>query len=187
MRHGGGKRCKFENCGKSAQGSTDFCKAHGGGKRCTWGEGKCEKFARGKSGLCAAHTSMIQERETKSGLIGPGLFRGLVSAGSTAGSSIDHDYSSSGISAVSDCIDSLEKPAKMHHLIPAQVLVPLSMKSSFYSNLSGAEKQGEAWNGYGGCSGGVKSFEYVVPEGRVHGGGLMSLFCGNLKGAIDGI
>ncbi|XP_059667161.1 uncharacterized protein LOC132312706 [Cornus florida] len=37
VRHGGGKRCKFEGCGKSAQGSTDFCKAHGGGKWCSWG------------------------------------------------------------------------------------------------------------------------------------------------------
>lgn len=38
VRHGGGKRCKFDGCGKSAQGSTDFCKAHGGGKRCAWGQ-----------------------------------------------------------------------------------------------------------------------------------------------------
>lgn len=38
VRHGGGKRCKFEGCTKSAQGSTDFCKAHGGGKRCSWGQ-----------------------------------------------------------------------------------------------------------------------------------------------------
>ncbi|KAG2590194.1 hypothetical protein PVAP13_5NG280400 [Panicum virgatum] len=38
VRHGGGKRCKSEGCTKSAQGSTDFCKAHGGGKRCSWGQ-----------------------------------------------------------------------------------------------------------------------------------------------------
>ncbi|KAG8044880.1 hypothetical protein GUJ93_ZPchr0008g12228 [Zizania palustris] len=38
VRHGGGKRCRFEGCTKSAQGSTDFCKAHGGGKRCSWGQ-----------------------------------------------------------------------------------------------------------------------------------------------------
>jgi hypothetical protein len=38
VRHGGGKRCRFEGCSKSAQGSTDFCKAHGGGKRCSWGQ-----------------------------------------------------------------------------------------------------------------------------------------------------
>ncbi|KAL3521592.1 hypothetical protein ACH5RR_019741 [Cinchona calisaya] len=71
VRHGGGKRCRHEGCTKSAQGSTDFCKAHGGGKRCSWGQvgsefgGQstvpCDKFARGKSGLCAAHTAQMQE------------------------------------------------------------------------------------------------------------------------------
>ncbi|KDP46973.1 hypothetical protein JCGZ_02409 [Jatropha curcas] len=192
VRHGGGKRCKFENCGKSAQGSTDFCKAHGGGKRCNWGEGKCEKFARGKSGLCAAHSSMVQERGSKKGnLIGPGLFHGLVSAVSNAGSSINNNYSSSGISAVSDCTDSLEKPAKRQHLIPAQVLVPSSMKSSSsYSSFLSAEKQEEDRNGYGtgiASIGRITNFDYMVPEGRVHGGGLMSLFAGNLKNAIDGV
>ncbi|XP_021281494.1 uncharacterized protein LOC110414547 [Herrania umbratica] len=192
VRHGGGKRCKFENCGKSAQGSTDFCKAHGGGKRCSWGEGKCEKFARGRSGLCAAHSSMVQEREaSKGGLIAPGVFHGLVSAASTTGSSFDYNHSSSGTSAISDCIDSLEKPARRQHLIPPQVLVPLSMKSSSsHSSLLGAEKQVEGRNGYGmGIGGGVgnKSFDFMIPEGRVHGGGLMSLLGGNLKNPIDGI
>ncbi|KAL5562956.1 hypothetical protein UlMin_032703 [Ulmus minor] len=191
VRHGGGKRCKFENCGKSAQGSTDFCKAHGGGKRCSWGDGKCEKFARGKSGLCASHSSMAQERESnKRGLIGPRLFHGLVSAASTAGSS---NYSSSGISVVSDSIDSLEKPAKRQQLIPPQVLVPLSMKApASYSNfLSAAEKADEATNRYaigvGSRIGGGKSLNFDIPEGRVHGGPLMSLLGGNLKNAFDGM
>lgn len=79
VRHGGGKRCKFEDCSKSAQGSTDFCKAHGGGKRCSWCQegsiysgdnlidkgidylkGHCDRFARGKAGLCAAHSALMQ-------------------------------------------------------------------------------------------------------------------------------
>ncbi|KAK4800211.1 hypothetical protein SAY86_025576 [Trapa natans] len=65
--HGGGKRCNY-----AGGGSTDFCKAHGGGKSCTWPEGKCEKFARWKSGLCAAHSRMAQEEEIDpAGLIGP--------------------------------------------------------------------------------------------------------------------
>lgn len=189
VRHGGGKRCKYENCGKSAQGSTDFCKAHGGGKRCNWGEGKCEKFARGKSGLCAAHSSMAQERElSKGGLIGPRLFHGLVSAASTtAGSSNNH--STSGISVVSDCINSLAKPAKRQQLIPPQVLVPLSMKSSSsFSNFLNAEKaEGNRFDIGVGSSSGSKSFDFDIPEGRVHGGPLMSLFGGNLKNVIDGI
>lgn len=70
VRHGGGKRCKQEGCGKSAQGRTDFCKAHGGGKRCSWGQSEpsggqiltsCDKFARGKTGLCASHSQLVQD------------------------------------------------------------------------------------------------------------------------------
>ncbi|KAI3509375.1 hypothetical protein L1887_24602 [Cichorium endivia] len=185
VKHGGGKRCRTENCTKSAQGSTDFCKAHGGGKRCNWGgEGTCEKFARGKSGLCAAHTSMVQERENKKNNfgIGPGLFHGLVPApASTAVSSFENTYSSSGVSIVSDSIDSLEKPAKRQHLIPPQVLVPPSMKSPFSSSF-----QLNSDGRQGGESG--RTTELVVPEGRVHGGGLLSLLGGNLKNAsIDGV
>lgn len=73
VRHGGGKRCKFEECTKSAQGSTDFCKRHGGGRQCSWGHLgldfgglgaiTCDKFARGKSGLCAAHNALVQEEQ----------------------------------------------------------------------------------------------------------------------------
>ncbi|CBI32953.3 unnamed protein product, partial [Vitis vinifera] len=178
VKHGGGKRCKFENCGKSAQGSTDFCKAHGGGKRCSWGEGKCEKFARGKSGLCAAHSSLVQERETKKGgMIGPGLFHGLVpTATSTGGSSFDNN-SSSGVSVISDCINSLEKASKrrQQQLIPPQVLVPLSMKSSSSYSSSNNTAGGKSFN----------MMMMMIPEGRVHGGGLMSMLGGNLKNACN--
>ncbi|KAL4331326.1 hypothetical protein AHAS_Ahas13G0488900 [Arachis hypogaea] len=189
VRHGGGKRCKFEGCGKSAQGSTDFCKAHGGGKRCSWGDGKCEKFARGKSGLCAAHSSLVQERETNKGsLIAPGIFRGLVPSASTVCSSFDNN-SSSGVSVVSDSYDSMETPAKRQQLIPKEVLVPLSMKSPSYPNLFTTSKKPEQdRNSHGfaaGSSGVRKGFE--LPEGRVHGGDLMLYFGGNLKNALDGI
>lgn len=80
VKHGGGKRCKFDDCNKSAQGSTDYCKAHGGGKRCLWGQegsvydgsvlddanlhglnASCEKFARGKTGLCSAHNTLLEQ------------------------------------------------------------------------------------------------------------------------------
>ncbi|KAJ0753138.1 hypothetical protein HanPI659440_Chr09g0332381 [Helianthus annuus] len=70
VRHGGGKRCAYEGCGKSAQGRTDFCKAHGGGKRCSWVQSDplagqtlshCDKFARGKSGLCASHSQLVPD------------------------------------------------------------------------------------------------------------------------------
>lgn len=165
VKHGGGKRCKIVDCEKSAQGSTDFCKAHGGGKRCSWEDGKCEKFARGKSGLCAAHnTAMSREKGdgSMSSLIGPGLFSGLV-----VGSASDH--SQSGVSAVSDCTDSVdriqfENRQKRKMMIPMQVLVPSSMKSPSTSN------EGE-----------TNIFDFMVPEERVHGGGLiMSLLGGSM-------
>ncbi|PIN06026.1 hypothetical protein CDL12_21431 [Handroanthus impetiginosus] len=184
VKHGGGKRCVIENCGKSAQGSTDFCKAHGGGKRCNWGEGKCEKFARGKNGLCAAHSSLVLGRETKRvGMIGPGLFHGLVPSAASTGT-----CSSSGVSAILDSINSLEKPVKQQQLIPPQVLVPLSMKtSSSYSRPLDSEKQPERSSGvYKGGNEAGKSFDFVVTEGRVHGGGLLSLLGGNLNNAING-
>ncbi|KAG7548604.1 hypothetical protein ISN44_As12g037760 [Arabidopsis suecica] len=43
--------------------------------------GKYEKFARGKRGLCAAHNTIMSREKgdgSKSGLIGPGIFSGLV-------------------------------------------------------------------------------------------------------------
>ncbi|XP_062180555.1 uncharacterized protein LOC133884957 [Phragmites australis] len=83
VRHGGGKRCKFEGCAKSAQGSTDFCKAHGGGKRCSWGQvgssfdvggSPCDKFARSKTGLCAAHSALIEDHCVHGGgSLGPAI------------------------------------------------------------------------------------------------------------------
>ncbi|WOK97202.1 hypothetical protein Cni_G05910 [Canna indica] len=76
VRHGGGKRCKIEGCRKSAQGRTDFCKAHGGGKRCSWGhpglnpgacDRPCDRFARGKKGLCAAHSPLVEDHCVRGG------------------------------------------------------------------------------------------------------------------------
>ncbi|CAL9197326.1 unnamed protein product [Musa hybrid cultivar] len=183
VRHGGGKRCTSEGCGKSAQGSTDFCKAHGGGKRCTWAMG-CEKFARGKSGLCAAHGSlMVSPRECEVGnvgsMIGSDLFRGIVSTSTAPGNSKDNELSSSGVSSLSDCIESLDSMGSEQHLIPPQVLVPISMQSSSYAFglIGGGREEGESQD---------KSFGLVIPEGRVHGGGLMSLLAGNVKNAIGG-
>ncbi|XP_008811579.2 uncharacterized protein LOC103722706 [Phoenix dactylifera] len=180
VRHGGGKRCHFEECGKSAQGSTDFCKAHGGGKRCTWGLG-CDKFARGRCRLCAAHGSMKARQESeavKSGsMIGPGLFQGIVSLSAMAGSSTDKDYSTSystsGASSVSDCTES-PVDGQQQLLIPPQVLVPVSMKSP--SSSSASMTVGSL----------TKSSRLMIPEGRVHGGNLMSLLRGSFKNAVDG-
>nr|CAB3488430.1 unnamed protein product [Digitaria exilis] len=172
VKHGGGKRCKFDGCNKSAQGSTDFCKAHGGGKRCAWDTG-CDKFARGRSGLCAAHATQMAskpERDPGQGrsMAGPGLFSGIVSGSSAAGSSMDHGISSSGHATWSDCVDSsgdMQSGGRL--LIPHHVLVPGSLKASSSYSLAGNARE----------DGGSQSqgFGLVVPEGRVHGGGLMSM------------
>uniref|UniRef100_A0A0A9FQ90 Uncharacterized protein n=1 Tax=Arundo donax TaxID=35708 RepID=A0A0A9FQ90_ARUDO len=52
-------------------------------------------------------------------------------------------------------------------LIPHQVLVPGSLKSSSLCGLAGNGREG------GGSR--SQNFGLVVPEGRVHGGGLMSM------------
>ncbi|KAG8082133.1 hypothetical protein GUJ93_ZPchr0014g47030 [Zizania palustris] len=169
VKHGGGKRCKVDNCSKSAQGSTDFCKAHGGGKRCTWGTG-CEKFARGRSGLCAAHGTLAAKQQERGmansggSMIPAGLFSGIVTV-ATATSSMTNEYSSSGISTASDCDGTVRSQTAM---IPPQLLVPRSMMPSPMSEptVRGGRE--------GGCA---------VPEGRVHGGGLMSLLGGSFRNA----
>lgn len=163
--HGGGKRCKLDGCAKSAQGSTDFCKAHGGGKRCMWHQA-CKKFARGKSGLCTVHSNMaaLQTREGV-GLIRTGLFEGVVM---TNGSSTDNDNSASEITTI---LGSVERPRS-----PPQMLVPLSMNIPSSSSAGG---EGEPNNQR------KMSSQMVVPEGRVHGGGLLFLLGGSFNDAAD--
>ncbi|KAG8043643.1 hypothetical protein GUJ93_ZPchr0458g22540 [Zizania palustris] len=166
VRHGGGKRCKFDGCDKSAQGSSDFCKAHGGGKRCAWSTG-CERFARGRSGLCAAHgTLMASKRGSESGQ-GRGMFSNSIfssrivsSSSTTAGSSMDHAISSSDYG---ESLEDVRNSGKL--LMPHRVLVPGSMNSS-PSHVNGQEEGGGSRN---------QCFGLAVPEGRVHGGGLMSM------------
>ncbi|KAF7102872.1 hypothetical protein CFC21_103932 [Triticum aestivum] len=51
--HGGGKRCVVEGCTKSARGRTDRCVGHGGGKRCI--TAGCDKSAQGSTDFCKAH------------------------------------------------------------------------------------------------------------------------------------
>ncbi|CAD6341064.1 unnamed protein product [Miscanthus lutarioriparius] len=76
-------------------------KTHGGGKQCNFGGG-CEKFARGRSGLCAAHGTLVASQQSRGGggMISQGLFHGIVRSASSA--NMNSDYSSSGVSTVSD-------------------------------------------------------------------------------------
>lgn len=125
----------------------------------------------------------------KGSLIAPGLFRGLVPSASTACSSFENN-SSSGVSVLSDSYDSMETPAKRQHLIPKEVLVPLSMKSPSYSSFLAAKKSDQDRNCQSlaaGGSGAQKGIDFNLPEGRVHGGDLMLYFGGNLKNALGSI
>jgi hypothetical protein len=121
-----------------------------------------------------------QELECGQGrsMIGSGLFSRTFSSSSTPGSSMDHAISSSVPGASSDCGESLED-MQSGKLIPHLVLVPGSMKPSSSFNLAGKDQEG------GGSRN--QSFGFVVPEGRVHGGGLMSMLGagGNLASSID--
>ena len=68
--HGGGKRCAVEGCNKSAQSSTKFCVKHGGGKKCAHPD--CEKVARGRTSYCAAvsdQADMAAKRRRLSSLV----------------------------------------------------------------------------------------------------------------------
>lgn len=55
-RHGGGRRCTIQDCGKGSQSDSLFCWAHGGGKRCI--RDGCTSRAK-KNKLCTAHTKML--------------------------------------------------------------------------------------------------------------------------------
>ncbi|XP_020577102.1 uncharacterized protein LOC110022481 [Phalaenopsis equestris] len=175
VRHGGGKRCHYEGCGKSAQGSTNYCKAHGGGKRCCW-SGGCEKFARGRSGLCAAHEGINPQRGR---MITPPATIADMPSGIVSVTTV---YSSSGASVVSDCCttESSENSGKTNELLenmgkrqslipPAQASVPVELNLSRAlpsptETVTSQEKSG-----------------FVIPEGRVHGGGLLSLLGGSIR------
>jgi len=114
-------------------------------------------------------------------MAGPGLFSGIISGSSAAGSSMDHAISSSGQATWSDCVDSsgdLQSGGRL--LIPHQVLVPGSLKAASSCGLAGNSRED------GGNR--SQSFGLVVPEGRVHGGGLMSMLGvgGNLGSNPDG-
>ncbi|GMH08930.1 hypothetical protein Nepgr_010770 [Nepenthes gracilis] len=169
VRHGGGKRCKFEGCGKSAQGSTDFCKAHGGGKRCLWGQANsefggdgsdpCDKFARGKIGLCAAHSAQLHDKRVHGhATVGP-LLR--------------------------------DKKHKHDAYSQMKEIAPANIPLDGMKNLSGkGSSTGGNHSYFGGFNYTVPSdlvtrstllpAEGSLPEGRVHGGGLIAMMQGHL-------
>ncbi|KAL7165475.1 hypothetical protein ACSBR2_041208 [Camellia fascicularis] len=167
VRHGGGKRCKSEGCGKSAQGSTDFCKAHGGGKRCSWGQpgsefgqgdGLCNSFARGKTGLCTSHGALVQDKR--------------VHGGATVGAMVQDPKP--------------RKAEKIKDVVNVEHMnVDITKMDSNGVNLPSPASFG--WKQFGVLQqarlpvddGGISAAPVLVSEGRVRGGSLMALLTGN--------
>ncbi|KAI3471186.1 hypothetical protein Pfo_027849 [Paulownia fortunei] len=167
VRHGGGKRCKFEGCTKSAQGSTDFCKAHGGGKRCSWGQLglefgdlgaiPCDKFARGKSGLCAAHSAQVQEKQIHGSFEMVSTTQGLESSMSTQTKGIVSSGTSLSYPGMTnDCGTTSIGSIGYGHRLRS---LPISPQENFIIGSSCLDP-------------------LSLPEGRVHGGSLMAMLRG---------
>lgn len=116
-------------------------------------------------------------------MIIPGLFDGLVSAAAMVADSLSGPVSAmtiattvdslSGPSVVSDCCttDSSVNSGKAikQPLIPSDVLIPPEMKllRDMPSRMETVTSQGKSG--------------LVIPEGRVHGGGLLSLLGGSIR------
>ncbi|KAJ7952230.1 putative Transcription factor [Quillaja saponaria] len=161
VRHGGGKRCKFEGCEKSAQGSTDFCKAHGGGKRCSWGHpeseyggqpgGPCNSFARGKTGLCALHSGLVQDKRVHGGV--------------TLGPVVQ--------------VPKLSQSVELKQVLLAEDQNLDMTKMGISTGISDVKRHGVANTHVSAGDGGQLPASVAVPEGRVHGGSLMAMLVGS--------
>nr|GMD10495.1 WRKY transcription factor 19 [Ipomoea batatas] len=162
VRHGGGKRCQFEGCGKSAQGSTDFCKAHGGGKRCYWGQpssefGKgeipCNSFARGKTGLCASHGALVQDKR--------------VHGGATLGVVVQEIT-----------------PKKTENMKEIDTAEDMDADSMTVERSAVTSANGSDWK-YISFKQATPSVPVTIPEGRVHGGSLLSMLASNSDSSLS--
>ncbi|KAE8811881.1 loricrin-like [Hordeum vulgare] len=176
--HGGGKRCVAPGCTKSARGRTDCCVRHGGGKRCK--SDGCGKSAQGSTDFCKAHgggkrcawsAGCEKFARGRSGLCSA---HGNLTASKQelecgqGRSMIGHGLFS-GIDSSSSTVGS-----SMEHVISSSLPGALS---DFCGESSEHGQEG------GGSRN--QSFGFVVPEGRVHGGGLMSMLRGHLGSKIN--
>ncbi|KAL8198143.1 hypothetical protein R6Q57_030025 [Mikania cordata] len=157
-----------EKCGAMAvcirSNGTNSSVAHKGGKR---------PVVPGCTKSTCGRTSCYVNHDITHAFKAHGGSHGLVS-GPCPGSP---NNSLSCSSAVSNSTSWLGKPAKRRQLIPPQVLVPSSMKSSFLpftrQSSSGTDNNGAQ-----------KNLELVVPEGRVHGGTLLPFVSRDLWDAV---
>ncbi|KAL9672962.1 hypothetical protein QQ045_029215 [Rhodiola kirilowii] len=175
VRHGGGKRCQHEGCTKSAQGSTDFCKAHGGGKLCSWLElssvvndqpsSPCDKFVRGKSGLCAFHATVSKDKRVHGGdLLGPNM----------------PNFESSPSKKMKENV-----PSGSNHVRERKTIddFAYNLPDGFNCYSSGSKVQKTFMNFTPEVNFPVNIIDAIqcpVPEGRVHGGNIMKFLRDNL-------
>ncbi|KAK9280061.1 hypothetical protein L1049_013746 [Liquidambar formosana] len=174
VRHGGGKRCKHEGCGKSAQGSTDYCKAHGGGKQCSWGQlgseiggqavGSCERLARGNSGFCAAHIGQMEDKRVHGvDTLGPTLQGPESSTSEKIKEVVTFEKrhadgtKTAGIGQNLAGWGGTDSTGFGHQMVPMHI----PAVNNFLVGQSGAVL-------------------FSLPEGRVHGGGLMAMLRGGI-------
>ncbi|RZR77234.1 hypothetical protein BHM03_00002246 [Ensete ventricosum] len=185
--HGGGKRCIFEGCNKGAEGSTPLCKGHGGGKRCA--VPGCTKSARGRTDCCVRHGGGKRCKSEGCGKSAQGStnFCKAHGGGKRCTWAMGCEKFARGKSGLCAAHGSLMVSPREHEvgndgsmigsdLFRGIVLTSTAPGNSKDNELS-SSGEGESQD---------KSFELVIPEGRVHGGGLMSLLGGNLKNAIGG-
>ncbi|KAL6629572.1 hypothetical protein ACP70R_029337 [Stipagrostis hirtigluma subsp. patula] len=159
--HGGGKRCVVEGCKKSARGRTDRCVGHGGGKRCQ--SAGCLKSAQGSTDFCKAHGGgkrcLWGHPGSDLGAGGPPCDR---LARGKKGLCVQHNplvednsvhggRSFSGYSIVSDSLTQGDRPSSTE----------TSMHSFFMHPLEAP-----------------RHVPAPAPEGRVHGGNILSMFAG---------
>ncbi|KAL3662338.1 hypothetical protein V7S43_012665 [Phytophthora oleae] len=63
--HGGGRRCHYSGCSKSAQSRSVFCWSHGGGHRCE--VESCMRSRKSKR-FCADHVHLENQQESRKGV-----------------------------------------------------------------------------------------------------------------------
>jgi hypothetical protein len=149
VRHGGGKRCRFEGCSKSAQGSTNFCKAHGGGKRCSWGltDSSFDASAQQCDKFGGCKTGLCSAH---SALVKDHCVRGGVLGPATQQFAVDVKHYEMKVAEVKGGAEKMNNDDKT--LLDMDCSVP---NCGFHSP--------------------ALSMIDPIPEGRVHGGGLLAL------------
>ncbi|GER34343.1 loricrin-related, partial [Striga asiatica] len=174
-----GKRCEFPGgCGKGAEGSTPFCKAHGGGKRCAFPEG-CGRSVHGGTAFCVGHGGGKRCAENGCTKSARGKTSHCVRHGGGRRCAFPGGCGKSAQGRTDRC--------KAHGggklgLYAAQVRGKDDEESTSVVRVEFDAKgnNNDVVLGDGGLE------EYSLPEGRVHGGGLMAMLRGGAACGREG-